>query len=78
MLLLDANILIDVLRGEAAALAWLERQRQARISVITWNEVLVGCRTGDFPLELGASCTPTGSEQLPVLRLEDLDAGLEA
>ena len=30
MLLLDTNILIDVLRGEAVALAWIE--------------VLVGCR----------------------------------
>jgi predicted nucleic acid-binding protein len=26
MLLLDTNILIDVLRGEAIALAWLEQQ----------------------------------------------------
>jgi hypothetical protein len=26
MLLLGTNILIDVLRGEAVALAWLERQ----------------------------------------------------
>ena len=48
MLLLDTNILIDVLRGEAAALNWLERQRQARISVITWIEVLGGCRTDDI------------------------------
>ena len=33
MLLLDTNILIDVLRGEAVALAWLEQRPQ--ISVIT-------------------------------------------
>ncbi len=47
MLLLDTNILIDVLRGEAVALAWLEQQRSPRISVITWIEVLVGCREGE-------------------------------
>jgi len=58
MLLLDTNVLIDVLRGEAAALAWLERQRQARISVITWIEVLVGCNSRDFPLELGGIVHP--------------------
>lgn len=47
MLLLDTNILIDVLRGEAMALAWLEQQQQPHISVITWIEVLVGCREGE-------------------------------
>ena len=47
MLLLDTNILIDVLRGEAVALSWLERQPSPRISVITWIEVLVGCREGE-------------------------------
>jgi predicted nucleic acid-binding protein len=47
MLLLDTNILIDVLRGEAVALAWLEEQQQPHISVITWIEVLVGCREGE-------------------------------
>ena len=47
MLLLDTNILIDVLRGEAPALAWLEQQQQPRISVISWIEVLVGCREGE-------------------------------
>jgi predicted nucleic acid-binding protein len=47
MLLLDTNILIDVLRGEALALAWLEGQQQPFISVITWIEVLVGCREGE-------------------------------
>ena len=47
MLLLDTNILIDVLRGEAVALAWLERQQSPRISVISWIEVLVGCRVGE-------------------------------
>jgi len=47
MLLLDTNILIDVLRGEAAALAWLEQQQSPRISVITWFEVLEGCRDGE-------------------------------
>jgi len=47
MLLLDTNILIDVLRGEAVALAWLEQQQRPQISVITWIEVLVGCREGE-------------------------------
>ena len=47
MLLLDTNILVDVLRGEAVALAWLEQQQNPRISVITWIEVLVGCRDGE-------------------------------
>jgi predicted nucleic acid-binding protein len=44
MLLLDTNILIDVLRGGAVAFAWLEQQQSPLISVITWIEVLVGCR----------------------------------
>lgn len=47
MLLLDTNILIDVLCGKAAALAWLEQQPQPSISVISWIEVLVGCREGE-------------------------------
>jgi len=42
--LLDTNILIDVLRGEQAARDWLEQQQRPAISVITWMEVLVGCR----------------------------------
>ena len=47
MLLLDTNILIDVLRGESVALAWLEQQPKVQISVITWIEVLVGCHDGE-------------------------------
>ena len=47
MLLLDTNILIDVLRGQEPALRWLEQQPRAAISVITWIEVLVGCRDGE-------------------------------
>jgi predicted nucleic acid-binding protein len=47
MLLLDTNILIDVLRGEPLALGWLEAQPRPAISVITWIEVLVGCRAGE-------------------------------
>lgn len=47
MLLLDTNLLIDVLRGEAVALRWLEDQQRPSISVITWIEVLVGCRPGE-------------------------------
>ena len=35
MVLLDTNILIDVLRGESVALAWLEQQPKVQISVIT-------------------------------------------
>jgi predicted nucleic acid-binding protein len=47
LILLDTNILIDVLRGEAETLRWLEQQGQASISAITWIEVLVGCREGE-------------------------------
>ena len=47
MLLLDTNLLIDVLRGEAVALRWLADQQRPSISVITWIEVLVGCRPGE-------------------------------
>ena len=43
-LLLDSNLLIDVLRGAPTALAWLGTQQGCAISVITWIEVLVGCR----------------------------------
>ena len=52
MLLLDTNILIDVLRGEAVALAWIE--------------VLVGCRVHEaviFRCPWGASSIPTRSER---------------
>jgi len=50
MLLLDTNILIDVLRGEQVARAWLEQQQRPAISVITWIEVLVGCRPEETPV----------------------------
>ncbi|MCT0216713.1 type II toxin-antitoxin system VapC family toxin [Synechococcus sp. CS-1330] len=44
-LLLDSNILIDLLRGEAQALAWIDAHAgAASISVISWMEILVGCR----------------------------------
>lgn len=44
-LLLDSNILIDVLRGEQQALAWLQADGAgAAISVISWIEILVGCQ----------------------------------
>ena len=46
-LLLDTNVLIDVLKGETTARDWLEEQQQPAISVITWSEVLVGCRTAE-------------------------------
>jgi predicted nucleic acid-binding protein len=46
-LLLDTNLLVDVLRGETVALRWLEGQQRPSISVITWIEVLVGCRPGE-------------------------------
>ena len=50
MLLLDTNILIDVLRGEQAARAWLEQQQRPAISVITWIEVLVGYIAQETPI----------------------------
>ena len=46
-LLLDTNVLIDVLKGEATARDWLEEQQQPAVSVITWIEVLFGCRTAE-------------------------------
>jgi predicted nucleic acid-binding protein len=50
-LLLDTNILIDVLHGEAVSLEWLRLNGNgAAISVISWIEVLVGCE----PQEIGA------------------------
>lgn len=65
MLLLDSNILIDVLRGEAVALAWLEQQQSPRISVITWIEVLVGCRDAETEVVQG------WLEAFPRLPLDD-------
>ncbi len=60
MLLLDTNILIDVLRGEQDALAWLQQQQQGpAISVITWIEVLVGCRGEETAaVETWLACFP--------------------
>lgn len=49
-LCLDTNILIDVLKGEPSALAWLEQQQRPAISLITWMEVLVGCQPDEAPL----------------------------
>jgi predicted nucleic acid-binding protein len=47
-LLLDSNVLIDVLRGEAQALAWIESHGSAAaISVISWMEILVGCQPAE-------------------------------
>ena len=46
-LLLDTNLLIDVLKGEDRARHWLEQQLQPAISVITWIELLVGCRSNE-------------------------------
>ena len=52
-LLLDSNVLIDVLLGEEAALRWLESQSgELAISVITWMEILVGCKPEEtIPVE---------------------------
>ena len=49
-LCLDTNILIDVLKGEPSALAWLEQQQRPAISLITWMEVLVGCQPHEAPV----------------------------
>jgi predicted nucleic acid-binding protein len=68
MLLLDTNILIDVLRGEAVALAWLEQQQSPRISVITWIEVLVGCRDAE------TEAVQAWLEAFPRLPLDDATA----
>ncbi len=48
-LLLDSNILIDLLRGEAQALASIEAHAGATsISVISWMEILVGCHDDEL------------------------------
>jgi hypothetical protein len=49
-LCLDTNILIDVLKGEPSALAWLEHQQRPAVSLITWMEVLVGCQPDEAPV----------------------------
>lgn len=41
---LDTNILIDYLLGKAAAREELARYPEARVSVVTWIEVMVGAR----------------------------------
>jgi predicted nucleic acid-binding protein len=41
----DSNILIDAINGVAAARLELEGDPEDVISVITWIEVLVGCKT---------------------------------
>ena len=59
MLLLDTNILIDVLRGEQDALAWLQQQQRPAISVITWIELLVDCRGEETAaVETWLACFP--------------------
>ncbi len=44
---IDTNILIDVLNAVPEALEELDRYDAVGISVVTWIEVLVGCRTDD-------------------------------
>ena len=41
----DTNVLIDYLNGIPQAKAELARYRDARISLVTWMEVLVGARS---------------------------------
>ena len=84
MLQLDSNILIDVLRGEAQALNWLEQQQRPSISVITWIEVLVGCRDGEaeavtgwleafprWPLDQAVAKETVGIRQAHELKVPD-------
>ncbi len=40
--LVDSCVLIDHLRGHAAATKFLEREGRAAVSVITWMEVMAG------------------------------------
>lgn len=52
-MLLDSNLLIDVLCGEAVALQWLESQpSNLAISVISWMELLVGCKPNELDVKL--------------------------
>lgn len=48
----DTNILIDYLLGKEPAREELARFPEARISVVTWIEVVVGARDHDEELEL--------------------------
>lgn len=45
--LFDTNILVDYLNGIDDARAELGRYADRAISIVTWMEVLVGCRDGD-------------------------------
>jgi hypothetical protein len=53
---LDTHIRVDVLRGEAVALAWLEPQQNPRISVITWLEAFLRLPLDDAILLTTARC----------------------
>ena len=56
---------LDVMRGEVPALAWLEQQQRPRISVISWIEGLVGCREGE------SGRVQTWLDSFPRLPLDD-------
>jgi len=43
----DTNILIDVLNSVPEAMEELDRYDTVGVSVVTWIELLVGCRTDD-------------------------------
>lgn len=45
--LFDTNILVDYLNGIVQAREELRRYNNRMISLITWMEVLVGCRSAD-------------------------------
>lgn len=45
--LVDTCILVDHLQGQAAATRFLEAQRGAAISLVTWMEVMAGAESAD-------------------------------
>ena len=49
---LDSNILIDYLRGHEQAATEMARYTDARISIVTWMEVLVGARDDDEEIRI--------------------------
>jgi predicted nucleic acid-binding protein len=57
-LLLDSNVLIDVLRGEQAALHWLESQRGDLATARIHGCLLVTRNTRDFPESLEGVLMP--------------------
>lgn len=44
-LVFDSNIVIDLLEGREEARSWVYSDLHRAVSIVTWMEVLAGCRT---------------------------------